>query len=102
MNGPPETPVYGISLSQTETRIFPDAIFGYPAQTAKTVTITNTGDQPTGALTLKVSNDDFTLNKQTIDNIAVGAKDSFKAESAPGLAEGTHTATVTVSRRASA
>jgi uncharacterized membrane protein len=90
-------PDHGISLSETGTLLFEDAVLGYTAQDAKTITITNIGDQPTGELTLNVSNGDFTLSKQTIDSIAVDGSDSFTVVPKTGLEAGDYTATVTVS-----
>jgi uncharacterized membrane protein len=88
---------YGIELSETGTYPFPSAILGYGAQGAKTVTISNTGNQPTGALTIGVTGTDFTLNTQQIDSIAVGTTGSFTVTPNTGLAAGTYTATITVS-----
>jgi hypothetical protein len=89
---------YGISLSQTAAHTFPDAILGYGAQAAKTVTITNTGNQPTGNLTLNVSNGNFTLTPaSTIASIAAGGTAPFTVVPNTGLAVGIYTATVTVS-----
>jgi uncharacterized membrane protein len=91
------TATYGIELGQTETLIFDEAILGYGAQAAKTITISNNGNQPTENLTLSVSNGDFTLAPTTIANIAVGGSTDFTVVPALGLSAGTHTATVTVS-----
>jgi uncharacterized membrane protein len=90
-------PVYGIELNISGTHTFPDAILGYPAQAVKTVTISNTGNQPTENLTLSVSNGDFVLDPTTIANIAVKDEAPFTVVPALGLSKGTHTATVTVS-----
>jgi hypothetical protein len=90
---------YSISLNQTGTYTFPAAIVGYEAQTAKGITITNTGDQVTGALTAALSganSGSFTLLKTTITSIAVGGTDTFTVRPNTGLAPGTYTATVTI------
>jgi formylglycine-generating enzyme required for sulfatase activity/predicted transport protein len=95
----PVNPAYGISLSQTGTYIFPAAVAGYGAQAARTVTVSNTGNQATGDLTVKLSDSgSFTLSAASISSIGVGVEGIF-FEVAPktGLAEGTHTARVTVS-----
>jgi uncharacterized membrane protein len=90
-------PVYGISLTP-ETWTFPAATAGYGAQTAKTVTITNTGNQPTGALTLALSNSTaFTLSSTAINSIAAGGTDAFTVTPRTGLAAGSYSAIVTVS-----
>ncbi|GHT56604.1 hypothetical protein FACS1894109_06090 [Spirochaetia bacterium] len=91
---------FGISLDQTGTHTFAAAFEGYGAQTAKTVTITNTGNQATGALAIALSgadSDSFTLSPTSISNIAVGGTDSFTVVPNPALVVGTYTATVTVS-----
>jgi uncharacterized membrane protein len=99
MKEPPETPVYGISLSETGTLEFPSANAGYAAQKTTTITITNTGKDATGKLTLAVAGanaDSFTLGKKTITNIAVGGKATFTVRPNTGLKAGVYTATVSV------
>ena len=93
---------YSISLSQTDEKVFPDAIFGYsPAPDALTVTVTNTGNQATGPLTVALSGTEsgsFTLNPTTgLNSIAVGDTATFAVTPNTGLDAKTHTATVTVS-----
>jgi uncharacterized membrane protein len=91
--------VYGITLNQTSGYIFPDAILGYPAQAVKTVTISNTGNQPTGALTVSAGTD-FEVTAPvngTVSSIPVGDAATFSVRPKTGLAKGAHTATVTVS-----
>jgi uncharacterized membrane protein len=91
------TATYGISLDAGETYTFPSAILGYTAQAVKAITISNTGDQPTGGLTIGVTGADFTLDKQTITSLAVKGEAEFTVVPKTGLAAGPHTATVTVS-----
>jgi hypothetical protein len=94
----PATPP--ISLNQSGTYTFPAAALGYAAQTAKSITITNTGNQATGALTAALSGDNsgnFTLSTMVISSIAVGETGAFTVAPNTGLALGTYTATVTVS-----
>jgi hypothetical protein len=92
------TATYGIELNQTGPLVFDEAIFGYPAQEPQPISIRNTGNQPTGSLTLSVSNGDFTLDPpSTAASIDVGKSGSFTVVPNIGLAEGTHTALVTVS-----
>ncbi|GHT95547.1 hypothetical protein FACS1894141_4350 [Spirochaetia bacterium] len=89
-----------ISLSQTGVYTFPAVIVGYGAQTAKSVTITNTGNQATGALTASLSgtnSNSFTLSKTSVSSIAVGGTGTFTVVPKTGLAAGTYAATVTVS-----
>ena len=93
-------PVYSISLDTTGIYTFDTATVGYAAPTAKTVTVSNTGTDATGALTVALSgNDDssFTLSKTSIADIAVSGNDTFTVVPNTGLAAGTYTATVTVS-----
>jgi hypothetical protein len=90
---------YGVSLSQTAAYSFPDAIFGYPAQKAKTVDITNTGNRPTGNLTVSAGTDFevTTPENGAVTSIPVGETAAFSVRPNTGLAVGTHIATVTVS-----
>jgi uncharacterized membrane protein len=89
---------YGINLDITGTHTFPGATAGYGAQTAKSVTITNTGNHATGALTIVLSGTDsesFTLSRTAI-GITAGGTSTFTVVPKIGLAAGTYTATVTV------
>jgi hypothetical protein len=89
---------YGIDLSETSTYTFPAATAGYGAQPQKSVTITNTGNQHTGDLTVTLSSGTaFTLDKTTIASIAVNGSGTFTVVPKTGLAEGFYSATVTVS-----
>ncbi|MCL2842214.1 MAG: choice-of-anchor D domain-containing protein [Oscillospiraceae bacterium] len=93
-------PTWGISLTPTGPHTFPAATEGYGAQTPHTVTVANTGNQVTGALTVALSGanaDDFTINRTTIPSIAAAGTDTFTVVPRIGLAIGTYTATVTVS-----
>jgi hypothetical protein len=92
--------VYGISINPSTDKNFGSVTVGYGAQAPHNVTINNTGDQTTGALSIALTGTNstsFTLNKTSITNIAVGGSDNFTATPNIGLAEGTYTATVTVS-----
>jgi formylglycine-generating enzyme required for sulfatase activity len=94
------TPAYGISLSPSGTYTFPAAFAGYGAQTAHTVTINNIGNGATGALTAAITGTHssfFTLSNTSINSIGVSGSDTFTVVPNTGLAEGTYTATVTVS-----
>jgi formylglycine-generating enzyme required for sulfatase activity len=87
-------------LDQSGTYPFPAAVEGYGAQTAKSVTVSNTGIQATGKLAVALSGTNsgsFTLSAGSINSIAVGGTDSFTVVPNTGLAVGTYTATVTVS-----
>ena len=93
-------PTYSIKLSQNEAYIFDDAIFGYTAAlSAHTVTITNTGNQPTGALTIKLVGADttsFSLSPATISSIAVDGRETFTIAPRTGLIAKTYAASVVV------
>ena len=94
------TPTYGITLDPSTDKDFGSVTEGYGAQAAYSVTVTNTGNQPTGDLTVALSGtnaEDFTLSATTIASIAVSDSDSFTIAPDTGLAVGTYTATVTVS-----
>jgi hypothetical protein len=91
---------YGISLSETSAYTFPAAAIGYAEQTAKSVTITNTGKQSTGALIAALSGangEAFVLSPSTIASIATGSTAAFTVVPKTGLAEGFYTAAITVS-----
>jgi len=99
---PGESPVstYGISLSQTDNYLFLNAIQGYETQGALTVTVTNTGNQATGTLTVALSGaspGSFTLSPTTISSISVGDNSTFTVTPNTGLPKGGYSATVTVS-----
>ena len=92
---------YSISLSPA-TVTFTEAQTGYTVPAAQTITVTNTGDDATGGLTVALSGDNadsyFTLNKTSINSItATNGAANFTVQPKPGLAAGTYTATVTVS-----
>jgi uncharacterized repeat protein (TIGR02543 family) len=92
--------VYSIGVSESGTYAFPAATAGYGAQTARTVTVSNTGNQATGALTVAKSGanaDSFTVSMTSLASIAVEGSDSFTVVPNTGLAAGTYAAAVTVS-----
>ncbi|GHV79969.1 hypothetical protein AGMMS49944_17600 [Spirochaetia bacterium] len=95
-------PTRGISLSEIGTYTFPTATVGYGAQTARTVTVYNTGNQATYPLTVSCSSSAgglFTLSTTGISSIAAGGTGSFTVVPKTGLPVNTYTATVTVSDR---
>ncbi len=97
-SGTPPTPVCGISLD-TGNYTFPTASLNYNAQAAKTVTIRNTGNQPTGSLTVSMSGTNstaFEISTASVRSIAKDGKDSFAIVPKTGLAAGIYTATVNV------
>jgi hypothetical protein len=63
------------------------------------VTVTNTGAQTTGSMSVALSGTDagsFNLSKTSIGSLAPGGSDSFTIETRSGLGTGTYYATVTV------
>jgi M6 family metalloprotease-like protein len=97
MGGTP--PSWDIMLSQNNTYTFANAELGYEELTPLSVTITNTGNQPTGELTLIVAGnnaDDFVISQTSVFNIGVGGDSSFTIVPKTGLDVGTHIATVIV------
>jgi hypothetical protein len=86
------TKLGAISLDVTGTHIFETAA-------AKTVTVTNnTEDALTLSIALSGTNEDsFELSKTAISSITAGETDTFTVKPVANLAEGTYTATVTIS-----
>jgi len=92
-------PDYEISVSPATITV-PSATWNYGAQTAQTVTVSNTGSNPTGQLTVALSGTDasrFTLSAASINSIAVNGTASFTVVPNTGLDVGTYSATITVS-----
>jgi len=93
-------PTFGISLSVTGTQTFPAFQFGYDPITPRAVTVTNTGNQPTGALTVGLAGagaGSFAVSPAAMPSIAEGESATFTFGPNHDLPIGTHTATVTVS-----
>ncbi len=79
--------------------VFPAATEGYEEQMPLEVPVINTGNQPTGELTVALSGrnkDDFILSKSTIDSLAANGSDNFSVKPKNGLTAGLYTATVNV------
>jgi hypothetical protein len=90
---------WGVNLDPADYT-FPAALPGYPAQTVKSITITNTGNQPTGPLTAALGGANagsFTLSAASISSIPVDGSAAFTVVPKTGLAIGPYTVTVTVS-----
>lgn len=104
VDGRPPNPTWGISLSGNYT--FAPTDEGYTSNIpAHTATITNTGNQPTGDLTVSLGGtnpNSFILNgignSFSVLSIPAGSAKTFTVYPRPDLPNGTHTATVTVSR----
>jgi len=92
------TPVYGIALDTSGAHTFPQAVEGYGAQGGLTIAVSNAGNQPTGTLSVSVTDPTvFTLSNTSIGSISNSGSDIFTIAPAIGLASNTYTATVTVS-----
>jgi hypothetical protein len=96
------TSTHGVTLSESGVYAFPDAEYGYLAQTPLTVTVTNMGNQPTGLLTVEVTGADagsFTISENAAAaGIKVqGGTATFKVAPGVGLEVGTYAAVVTLS-----
>jgi len=96
-------PVFSISIStpgHAGTHTFPsvtrNAAGTYTAPAPHSVTITNTGNQPTGALTIDSSNTNFTVLPTSIPDLAVGAAADFTVTVLGNLSPGTHMSVITV------
>lgn len=89
---------YEIALDKTGTQTFSSAAYGYGAQGALSIGVSNTGNLATGALTLALSDSTaFTLSVTSLASIARGGSAAFTITPKTGLAAGTYTATLTVS-----
>jgi len=91
-------PLFQIALNVLEHE-FTTAIEGYASTESKAVTVSNTGDQPTGALTLSLAGDmsAFSMSAAGLAPIPAGGSASFSVSTAPGLQAGDYSATVVVS-----
>jgi len=88
-------PSYGISLSVVT---FHEASYGYGAQAAQTVTITNIGLNASGELAIAIDPaTGFDLSGNTLPGIAAGGTGSFTVTPKTGLNAGVYAATITVS-----
>ena len=96
-------PTYSVSfsgLSGSSAHTFVAQTVGYSPVIAVPVTVNNTGNQATGALTVALSGanaNSFTLSATSLASIAAGGSRSFTVVPINGLSAGTYTATVTVS-----
>jgi len=92
-------PTYAISLDKSGTHYFDNQQVGYAAVTPLTVTVSNTGNMPTGALTVALYGENassFTLSAAAVADIAPGGTGSFTVAPNTGLAAGVYTAQVLV------
>ncbi|MCL1973706.1 MAG: hypothetical protein FWG54_02680, partial [Bacteroidetes bacterium] len=91
---------HNVSLSPTGTYAFSNEAYGYDPVTPQMVTVTNTGSDATGILTVTlggVNPSSFLCSTTTIANLAVyGNTGSFTVKPVDGLGVGTYTAIATV------
>ncbi|MDR2698298.1 MAG: Ig-like domain-containing protein [Candidatus Methanoplasma sp.] len=90
--------IYSIELSEYQYT-FPNAVYDYPAQTPRTITVTNAGNKPTGNLTVSAAGTGssiFSISSVNISSIAVGDCHSFTVAPQTGFPPGTYTAMITV------
>jgi uncharacterized repeat protein (TIGR02543 family) len=91
---------WSVSVDPAANHTFPTADFGYDVPNSHTVTIRNTGNQPTGALRAAFSGADasaFSFCRTSIESLAVGESTELTVLPITGLAAGTFDATVTIS-----
>jgi len=100
-HGVPPADEWAIDLDAPATYTFPALTEGYTeAPPALQVTVQNTGNQPTGELSVALSGANpgaFTVTGSPIASISASETGTFTVRPNTGLAVGTHTATVTVS-----
>ena len=89
------TATYTFTVDTSGTYTFTSAVSGYGAQTAKTVTVKNTGNQ-SGTFSISTSSTNFTLSKTTTGALAGESSTTFTVVPKTGLATGTFTSTITV------
>ena len=91
--------VYSISLSQSGTHTFASRSQGYTIPPVLTVTVTNTGNQHTGELTvyyLFAGGTSFTVSSETLASIAPSETATFSVSPRTGLAINSYSATLRV------
>ncbi|MBS7525235.1 S-layer homology domain-containing protein [Fusibacter paucivorans] len=93
----------GIGLSQMGTYAFDTQTVNYTTADALTVTVVNTGNLPSGDLTIGLDGSDadqFELSTARLDSIDVSGQKQFKIWPVSGLGAGFYTAEVTVAGEA--
>lgn len=92
------TAVFGVGCSQTAPYTFPSVNKASSETPAPlTVTLTNTGDQPTGELNIEFSGNHsmyFSASKKIVGSIAVGGNNTFTVVPDSDLGVGVYVATV--------
>ncbi|MDR2356951.1 MAG: hypothetical protein LBD92_02545, partial [Oscillospiraceae bacterium] len=91
-------PTWSVAVSPAAPSFTAD--YGYGAISPVTLTVTNTGNQPTGQLTVSVGGADpgcFDVSKTTIESIPPSGTASFTAAPVAALGAASYSATITVS-----
>jgi hypothetical protein len=94
----PADPVYVIELD-TKDYVFPSVVAGYARPAAKVVSVSNTGNVPTGRLSVTLSGANasaFALSAASINNIEAGGTATFAVAPKTALSPATYAAKVTV------
>ena len=94
-----QAPTYDISVSPEQITLTSQKT-GYQENPSAKLTISNTGNQATGKLTLSLDGthkDNFTLSASSIDNLEVDGSTDITLSANGGLAANTYTATLTIS-----
>ena len=87
---------HGLVLSPASLN-FGSGLSGYLPVTPQTVTVTNTGNLPSGALAITNSNPSaFTVSVSSIGSLSEGESGSFSVGVASGLSKGVYSAVITV------
>jgi hypothetical protein len=93
------TPLYGVNLDVEGYSFPPKGVDYSAAPEPLTVTITNIGNEATGALSVALGGEHaagFQASPASIGDLAPGATGAFTVQPLGGLGEGAYTATVTV------
>ena len=94
-----QDPVHSISSNTTGTHTFPERTFGQAPPAARNVVITNTGNRPSGELTIALvgeNSEHFTLSRTDIPSMFAGGTGYFSIAPNSGLNGGIHIATVEI------
>jgi hypothetical protein len=98
INDPIDVGTYGFTVSKSGTHNFVAGVqYIYEVQELE-VTVTNTGTQDTGDISITLTGDSggaFELSDTTLPSIAPEDADTFLVSTKTGLSDGTYTATVT-------
>jgi uncharacterized repeat protein (TIGR02543 family) len=88
-------PVYGIDLSEADAYDFPSRVEGYADIPPVLVSVVNTGNMPTGPLSVSIDGP-FSTDKTFLESIPAGGSAFFSVALESGLAPGDYSGTLTV------